>query len=50
MLDPLTAIVNEHDRQLREVRFAAIAAATERLDRLVGSLPKRLTANRDTAE
>ncbi|TCK32620.1 hypothetical protein B0G84_8438 [Paraburkholderia sp. BL8N3] len=50
MLDPLTAIVNEHDRQLREVRLAAVAAATERLDRLVGSLPKRLTANRDTAE
>jgi len=49
MLDPLTAIVNEHDRQLREVRLAAIAAATERLDRLLASLPQKLAASRGSA-
>lgn len=49
MLDPLTAMVNAHDRQLREVHLAAIVAATERLDRLIASLPQKLATNGDTA-
>ncbi|WP_061178539.1 hypothetical protein [Caballeronia pedi] len=32
LIEPLTIIVNEHDRQLHEVRLAEIAAATRRLD------------------
>nr|WP_132459038.1 Fis family transcriptional regulator [Paraburkholderia sp. BL8N3] len=50
MLDPLTAVVNEHDRQLRDVHLAAIAEATERLGRLIRSLPEKLTFNMDAAE
>jgi hypothetical protein len=34
-IDALTSIVNEHDRQLREVRFGEVFEATTRLDRLV---------------
>jgi len=32
LLEPLIIVVNEHDRQLREVRLSEIAAATRRLD------------------
>jgi hypothetical protein len=35
LIDALTRIVNEHDRQLREVRFGEVFEATTRLDRLV---------------
>nr|WP_158447293.1 hypothetical protein [Paraburkholderia sp. BL8N3] len=50
MRDPLATIANEHDRQLRDVHLAAMEAATERVDRLIGSLPEKLTANRETGE
>jgi hypothetical protein len=35
LIDALTSIVNEHDRQLREVRFGEVFEATTRLDRMV---------------
>jgi len=35
IVESLTVIVNEHDRQLREVRFSEVAAATERLDKMI---------------
>ncbi|SAK74954.1 Fis family transcriptional regulator [Caballeronia temeraria] len=38
LVESLTTVVNEHDRQLREVRFGHIVAATERLDRMVASV------------
>ena len=38
LVESLTSIVNEHDRQLREVRFAEIVAATDRLDRMLASI------------
>jgi hypothetical protein len=40
LLQPLLDVVNEHDRQLREVRFGAIVDASERLNRLIGTLKK----------
>jgi hypothetical protein len=40
LLQPLLDVVNEHDRQLREVRFGAIVDALERLDRLIGKTKK----------
>ncbi|SAL83311.1 Fis family transcriptional regulator [Caballeronia arvi] len=36
-LPGLTAIVNEHDRQLREVRLADIIACNERLERFIAA-------------
>jgi hypothetical protein len=42
LVESLTAIVNENDRQLREVRLAAVVDATERLDRVLASIPKKL--------
>jgi hypothetical protein len=38
LVESLTTVVNEHDRQLREVRFGHIVVATERLDRMVASV------------
>jgi len=35
IIKSLTVIVNEHDRQLREVRFSEVVAATERLDKMI---------------
>jgi hypothetical protein len=35
LIEALTSIVNEHDRQLREVRFGEVFEATTRLDRMV---------------
>lgn len=35
IIESLTVIVNEHDRQLREVRFSEVVAATERLDKMI---------------
>jgi hypothetical protein len=46
LIDDLTAIVNEHDRQLRETRLQVVAEASERLDRLIensGSIAAVLT-------
>ncbi|BBU30282.1 hypothetical protein BTHE68_40160 [Burkholderia sp. THE68] len=43
LLLDLSLIVNEHDRQLREVRFGAVFDATERLDRLVSACPQKLS-------
>ncbi|MDN8068997.1 MULTISPECIES: Fis family transcriptional regulator [Burkholderia cepacia complex] len=37
LIDLLSLIVNEHDRQLRETRLQAIVRASERLDRLIES-------------
>jgi hypothetical protein len=37
-LESLTTIVNEYDRQMREVRFGQVLAATERLDRMIASV------------
>ncbi|SAL07617.1 hypothetical protein AWB81_08191 [Caballeronia arationis] len=37
LLERLPAIINEHDRQLREVRLGVVKAACERLDRMVTS-------------
>ncbi|CAL8481106.1 protein of unknown function (plasmid) [Caballeronia sp. S22] len=37
-IDSLTAIVNEYDRQLREVRFAHVLAATQRLEQMIASV------------
>jgi hypothetical protein len=46
LIDDLTVIVNEHDRQLRETRLQVVAEATARLDRLIessGSIAALLT-------
>lgn len=37
LLEPLASVINEHDRQLREVRLGVVKAACERLDRMVTS-------------
>ena len=37
LIDLLSAVVNEHDRQLRETRLQAVVRASERLDRLIES-------------
>jgi hypothetical protein len=34
----LTTIINEYDRQMREVRFGQVLAATQRLDRMIASV------------
>lgn len=34
-VESLTTIVNEYDRQLREMRLAKVLAASERLDRMI---------------
>ncbi|WP_321794755.1 Fis family transcriptional regulator [Caballeronia sp. J97] len=35
IIESLTVVVNEHDRQLREVRISEIVSATERLDKMI---------------
>ncbi|SAL79686.1 Fis family transcriptional regulator [Caballeronia telluris] len=37
MLDLLPSVINEHDRQLREVRLGVVTAAVERLERMIVS-------------
>jgi len=37
LLERLPSVINEHDRQLREVRLGVVKAACERLDRMVTS-------------
>jgi len=37
LVDDLTRVVNEHDRQLREARLLAIVEATDRLERWIRS-------------
>jgi hypothetical protein len=37
-VESLTTIVNEYDRQLREVRLAKVLAASERLDRMISEV------------
>lgn len=39
LIDSLTVVVNEHDRQLRETRLQAIVEANNRLDKLIRSSP-----------
>ncbi|MFM0521823.1 Fis family transcriptional regulator [Caballeronia jiangsuensis] len=34
----LTTVINEYDRQMREVRFGQVLAATKRLDRMIASV------------
>lgn len=36
-IESLITIVNEHDRQLREVRFGEVHKATQRLDRMIAA-------------
>jgi hypothetical protein len=47
LIEPLTTIVNEHDRQLREVRVEAVLRATERLNRMILQSHCELAANVD---
>ncbi|WP_125483063.1 Fis family transcriptional regulator [Caballeronia choica] len=37
LLERLPSVINEHDRQFREVRLGVVKAACERLDRMVSS-------------
>lgn len=37
LVERLSSVINEHDRQLREVRLGVVKAACERLDRMVTS-------------
>jgi hypothetical protein len=37
LLEPLPSVINEHDRQLREVRLGVVKAAVERLERMIVS-------------
>ncbi|MBN3808773.1 MAG: Fis family transcriptional regulator [Paraburkholderia tropica] len=37
LIELVTAVVNEHDRQLREVRMGVIVEATDRLDRRIAA-------------
>ncbi|CAN7772592.1 Fis family transcriptional regulator [Caballeronia sp. LjRoot31] len=41
LVEALTVIVNEHDRQLRETRLQAIVEASRRLDKLIRSSPAK---------
>ncbi|MDR5748978.1 transcriptional regulator fis family protein [Caballeronia sp. LZ029] len=43
LLEQITAVVDEHERQLREVRCMAVADATKRLERLIATDPQRLS-------
>jgi hypothetical protein len=43
LMDQLTSVVNEHDRQLSEERFGAVADATKRLERLIDASPGKLS-------
>jgi hypothetical protein len=38
IIESLTTVVNEYDRQMREVRFGQVLAATRRLDRMIASV------------
>jgi hypothetical protein len=37
LLEPLPSVINEHDRQLREVRLGVVTTAVERLERMIVS-------------
>ena len=37
IVESLIVVVNEHDRQLREVRFGEVHKATQRLDRMIAA-------------
>jgi hypothetical protein len=50
LLEALTQIVNEHDRQLREVRLSYIAAATHRLEKRRAIAIQRAGTHRTQAE
>jgi hypothetical protein len=39
LVEELTIVVNEHDRQLRETRLQAIVEASQRLDKLIRNSP-----------
>ncbi|MDN7176981.1 hypothetical protein M0D69_02890 [Caballeronia sp. SEWSISQ10-4 2] len=41
LVEALTVVVNEHDRQLRETRLQAIVEASQRLDKLIRSSPAK---------
>lgn len=43
LLDLLPSVINEHDRQLREVRLGVVATAVERLERMIVSVLTRRT-------
>jgi hypothetical protein len=47
LIEPLTTIVNKHDRQLSEVRVEAVLRATERLNRMILHSRRELAANAD---
>lgn len=36
----LTAVINEHDRQMREVRLSAVIECNEHLERFIATLPR----------
>ncbi len=44
LIEPMTRVVNEHDRHLREVRLSAMLAAKDRLERVVAAAPRTLAA------
>jgi hypothetical protein len=48
LIEALTPVINEHDRQLRDVRFGAIVDATERLQYLISVRPERLSLHHVT--
>lgn len=37
-VESLTTVINEYDRQMREVRFGQVLAASQRLDRMIASV------------
>jgi hypothetical protein len=43
LITPVTQVINEHDRQLREVRFGALVDANRRLDLLIAASLRKLS-------